>query len=104
MSKSSVMRSLAEEFINVLKYNPELTHDEKVLSLELRLQKLADDLEKGFAEAHQRQVPEKVVDAKPRNHLFLHPSEDWGAAIISETPNEQELTFGQFVKQRSPGN
>lgn len=105
MSKSSVARKLAEEYVNVLKYNPELTHDEKILSLELRLDKLIEDVEKGCAEAQQRQETAKVVETKqPRNGLFLHPSEDWGAAIVSENPNEQELTFGQFVKQKSPGN
>ena len=102
--KSTVARKLAEEFINVLKYNPELTHDDKILSLELRLDKLISDVEKGCEEARQRQEPAKVSEDKPRSHLFLDPSVEWGEAIISETPNEQELSFGEVLKQRGPAN
>ena len=55
--KTSLARRLAEEFINVLKYNPQLSHDDKVLSLELRLDKLVEDVEKLDAELGRVHAP-----------------------------------------------
>ena len=63
--KSSLANKLAVEFINVLKYNPELSHDEKILSLELRLDQLINDVEKGCAEASARQ--RIIVDTRPHD-------------------------------------
>lgn len=100
--KPSVARKLAEEYVNVLKYNPELTHDERILSLELRLEQLVNDVEKGCAEVQKRQ--EVVAEEKSRSTMFLHPSVNWGEAIVSETPTEHEINFGQAIKQRSSSN
>lgn len=100
--KSTAARKLAEEFINVLKYNPELSHDDKILSLELRLERLISDVEKGCEEAHKR-VEEKPA-AEPRSHTFLDPKVEWGEAIVSDTPNEQEQAFGLMVKSRGSAN
>lgn len=77
MKSSTAAHKLAEEFINVLKYNPELTHNEKILSLELRLDKLIEDVEKGCAEAHQRHEDNKVIvstlaaDIQPLSELAV---------------------------------
>jgi len=66
--KASMARKIAEEYVNVLKYNPQLTHDERVLSLEMRLEQLISDVEKGCAEAQKRQRENKVeVDSRPED-------------------------------------
>lgn len=66
--KTSLAYKLAAEFVNVLKYNPELTHDEKILSLESRLEKLISDVETSCAEAQKRHENDKViVDERPRD-------------------------------------
>lgn len=66
--KSSLAHKLAEEFINVLKYNPGLTHDEKILSLELRLDKAFSDVEKGCEEAYSRREDNRVIiDTRPQD-------------------------------------
>lgn len=77
MSKSSQAHKIAEEFINVLKYNLDLTHEQKVLSLEMRLNTLITDVEQGCQEAHQRQEENKVIidnrpeDIQPLSDLML---------------------------------
>lgn len=65
---ASTTRKLATEFVNVLKYNPELTHDEKILSLECRLDKLVSDIETACEVAQKRREdydPKVVVDSRP---------------------------------------
>jgi len=84
--KSTLARKLAEEFVNVLKYNPELTHDEKILSLELRLDKLISDVEEGIESARTRR-------------------EDNATIIISENPTTTELIIARDVQVRQgPAN
>ena len=66
--KASLARKLAEEIINVLKYNPDLSYDDKVLSGELRLDNLINDVERAAAEAHKRQEENKVIiDDRPQD-------------------------------------
>jgi hypothetical protein len=101
--KSSLAHKFAEEFINALKYNPGLKHDEKILALELRLDKLISDVEKACEEAHKRTVEARQSE-KPRNHLYLDPGVEWGEIIVAETPNEQEKVFGAMIKSRGPAN
>jgi len=65
-SKSSLARKLAEEIVNVLKYNPQLTQDEKILSIELRLDGLIGEVEQSCAELHKRSEDNRViVDERP---------------------------------------
>jgi hypothetical protein len=66
----SMTKKLASEFIKVLKYNPELTEAERVLSLEVRLDQLVADIERGCEETHKRRQSDKdnnkiIVDARP---------------------------------------
>ncbi len=62
----SKIRKLAEEIVNVLRFNPELDHDTKVLAVECRLDKLAEDVEDACDEAQKRVEDEKItVDARP---------------------------------------
>ena len=66
--KASLARKLAEEIVNVLKYNPDLSHDDKILSVELRLENLIHDVERAAAEAHKRQEENKVIiDDRPQD-------------------------------------
>jgi hypothetical protein len=66
--KFSVARKLATEIINVLKYNPELTDAERILSLETRLEQLIDDVERGAEETHKRKEENKVIiDDRPQD-------------------------------------
>jgi len=66
--KSSLAHKLAEEIINVLKYNPQLTHDEKILSVECRLDHLISDVEKAAAESHKRaQENAVIIDERPND-------------------------------------
>jgi hypothetical protein len=79
--KSTAARKLAEEFINVLKYNPQLTHEEKILSLETRLDHLISDVEQGCEAARVRAEEDKTI-------------------IISENPTTNELIIARDVQQR----
>lgn len=66
--KPSICRKFAEEFITMLKYNPELTDDVKILALEARVKTLVDNVEQASAEAHQRREQDKViVDTRPQD-------------------------------------
>lgn len=62
----SKLRKLAEEIVNVLRFNSDLDHNSKVLAVELRLDSLAHDVERACEEAHKRLDAAKiVVDSRP---------------------------------------
>ncbi len=64
----SLSRKLAEEIINVLKFNPQLSQDDKILAVELRLTNLMTEVEKACAEAHKRKEAEAIiVDERPQD-------------------------------------
>lgn len=63
---------LAEEILNVFKYNPELSHEERILVIELRIKNLIWDVEKDCAEAHKRaQENAVIIDNRPNDIPIL---------------------------------
>lgn len=69
MLMSQVARKLAEEIVQVLHYNPQLTQDEKILAVQSRLNKLTEDVERACSEAVRRQKEDKtiIVDSHPQD-------------------------------------
>lgn len=65
----SLARKLAEEIVNVLRYNPQLTQDDKILSVELRLNRLIEDVELSCDEANKRREEATgiIVDERPQD-------------------------------------
>ncbi len=65
-------RKRATEIISVLKYNPQLTEDERILCVELRLDQLIDDIEKSCDESRKRQEDNAIiVDSRPQDIPIL---------------------------------
>jgi hypothetical protein len=66
--KTSTANRMAEEIVKVLKYNPELSENDKILCVELRLASLIRDVETSCAEAHKRSQDNAVViDSRPQD-------------------------------------
>lgn len=65
----SMLAKAAEEIERVLRYNPQLSQQEKTLSIELRLRNLAQEIEKSCAEASRREsiVASIIVDERPQD-------------------------------------
>jgi hypothetical protein len=62
----SLARRLAEEILNVFKFNPELSEGDKALCIEVRLMNLINDVERSCAESKQRiQSSPIIVDERP---------------------------------------
>lgn len=76
MQKSKA-RTLAERIIGVLKYNPQLTEDEKTLCVESHLDGFAKDIEQACAEMHNRTQKDTIIvstlpqDIEPLQKLML---------------------------------
>jgi hypothetical protein len=68
MDNKSKARKLAEEITSVLKFNPQLTEDEKTLCIELRLVQFSQDIEEAAKQAHKRATDNAViVDSRPQD-------------------------------------
>lgn len=62
MSKA---KKVAEEIVGVLKYNPQLTDAEKILSVETKLDRLIQDVEDGIEQARKRTQGEALLMEAP---------------------------------------
>ncbi len=61
-------RKLAEDIVNMLKYNQHLSHEDKILAIELRLNRFAEDVEKACEQAQMRQKETLIiVDERPQD-------------------------------------
>jgi len=61
-------KKLAEEIIMVLKYNPQLSDNDKMLAVETRLDYLIRDVETACAESHKRSQDNAVIiDNRPQD-------------------------------------
>jgi len=64
----ALTKRLAQEIVGVLKYNPDLPDDEKVLAIETRLDKLIRDVEVGCQQSIERaRVNAVIVDTRPQD-------------------------------------
>lgn len=78
--------NLAAEIVGVLKYNPQLSDEEKKLCVELRLEQFAKDIEKVCAiQAQHARENALIVDARPMDlpplyHAMLAEQQTHGAA------------------------